>query len=428
MKSESVVMGEVGLSLEDPGFFADLTRVQETCSDSNRIAVRSHSMRNIGLVLIAARNLGKVLFACPRAMGDAEVASLVRDHEIDLIFTDGPGASLTTDRIVTQDSAPILPGGRLILFSSGTTGRPKLAEHRWEAVQRASSFVGERLMRRRWLMCYEPTSFAATQVFFSAINSGGEVFFAGSNPIGAGAIASRNAVEVISATPTFWGIMVRGWPLGMAKPPLIQATLGGEIVPQESLDLIKKTFDPERLTHIYASTEAGSAIVVSDGLAGFSASLLEREGEISLRIREGCLEIRSSRGMEGFVGLTVPRDDEGWLATGDCVEREGERIYFKGRNDGKLNVGGRKVHPEEIEAAVCTLPGVSDCVVMGRPSPIVGTIIVAEVVLADGHILDVADFKRCLREVLEDFKVPQLVKQVDATRLSDNGKKIRRES
>ncbi len=42
-------------------------------------------------------------------------------------------------------------------------------------------------------------------------------------------------------------------------------------------------------------------------------------------------------------------DEDGFVDSGDIVELRGDRYYFVGRRGGIINVGGLKVHPEEVE-------------------------------------------------------------------------------
>ena len=63
------------------------------------------------------------------------------------------------------------------------------------------------------------------------------------------------------------------------------------------------------------------------------------------------------------------------------VELRGDRYHFVGRRGGVINVGGLKVHPEEIEAVINRHPAVRMSLVRGRRNPITGAIVVAEVVL-----------------------------------------------
>ena len=77
-------------------------------------------------------------------------------------------------------------------------------------------------------------------------------------------------------------------------------------------------------------------------------------------------------------------DEEGFVDTGDMVELRGDRYHFVGRRGGIINIGGLKVHPEEIEAVINRHDEVRMSRVKSRKSPITGAIVVADVVLADG--------------------------------------------
>ena len=49
---------------------------------------------------------------------------------------------------------------------------------------------------------------------------------------------------------------------------------------------------------------------------------------------------------------TALADEDGFVDTGDMLELRGDRYYFAGRREGIINVGGQKVHPEEVEAVI----------------------------------------------------------------------------
>ena len=75
---------------------------------------------------------------------------------------------------------------------------------------------------------------------------------------------------------------------------------------------------------------------------------------------------------------------EGFVDTGDALELRGDRYYFVGRRDGIINVGGLKVHPEEVEAVINRHPRVRMSLVRTRKNPITGALVVADVVLNTG--------------------------------------------
>lgn len=275
-------------------------------------------------------------------------------------------------------------------------------------------------------MAYSPTAFAGLQVFFSAWNNEGVIYYGDPDFRKAANIIAHKNVEVISATPTFWRMLIVNWPGELPRPRLLQATLGGEAVRQDILDNIRTFFKPERITHVYASTEAGSTISVSDGLEGVPSSWLERKGDVEIRIRDGHLEIKSANMMKGYLqSENNPLTEDGWIRTPDLVELMGNRIYFRGREDGIINIGGNKISPEIVEGTINSLAEVADSVVYARSSPIVGSLVAADVQLKPGAKRTVKDLKEELRGVLPAWQIPQYVRIVDAIGISESGKKRR---
>ena len=97
------------------------------------------------------------------------------------------------------------------------------------------------------------------------------------------AVAAQFATTHISGTPTFWRSFLLAAPPGSL--PLKQITLGGEAVDQPTLDRLAQRFPEARITHIYASTEAGALFSVHDGRAGFPRAWLHgKDAGVGLRI------------------------------------------------------------------------------------------------------------------------------------------------
>jgi acyl-coenzyme A synthetase/AMP-(fatty) acid ligase len=320
------------------------------------------------------------------------------------------------------------PESGIVLFSSGTTGTPKGIQHAWSTISASGQYVPERLRGRIWHIAYEPAGFAGLQVLFAANNSNGGLVMP---PAGAtfrehAELLAEHRVEVVSATPTWWRMLIAAWPSGIAVPKLLQATLGGEIVDQPTIDLVDRFFKPSHLTHVYATSEAGTAIVVSDRRSGFPQEwLFDLKRTVALRAHEGMLEVKSPFRMRGYVDAAEPSDNDGWLPTGDIIEIRDGRCHFVGRADQRLNIGGSKVTPEEVEEVLQRDPGILDCLVYGRRNPITGTLLAADIVLAKGGHFDAAALRRRLSGCLPPHKVPQHFRVVAEIPTSTNGKKLR---
>jgi acyl-CoA synthetase (AMP-forming)/AMP-acid ligase II len=278
----------------------------------------------------------------------------------------------------------------------------------------------------KWLMTYQPTGFAGVQVQLTAVAGRGLIVAPESRtPAGFLEAAKANGVNQISATPTFWRAF-----LMVVRPgelALRQITLGGEAADQSTLDRIRKAFPEARVTHIYASTEAGVVFSVHDGLEGFPAEWLDTENRgVGLRVRDGLLQIRTPNAMKGYVSNTAqPLLEDGWLATADRVEIRGNRAYILGRDDSTINVAGSKVYPLMVEKFLLSQPGVLEAHVYGVTNPISGQLVGADLVLdpaVDAAATRSAVLAAC-REHLAQYQVPRVVKVVDAIAVRESGKK-----
>ena len=146
----------------------------------------------------------------------------------------------------------------------------------------------------------------------------------------------------------------------------------------------------------------------------------------------GSLKNRSQRTARAYVGNEAPpfSDTEGYVDTGDIVELRGERYHFVGRRGGIINVGGLKVHPEEIEAVINRHASVRMSRARSRPSPITGAIVVADVILADGtdrerHGTIRAEILSQCKDCLAVWKVPAVIRFVEQLDVTAAGKLAR---
>jgi acyl-coenzyme A synthetase/AMP-(fatty) acid ligase len=213
--------------------------------------------------------------------------------------------------------------------------------------------------------------------------------------------------------------------------------LSGEIADQAVLDALRAAYPHATVAHAFASTEAGVAFEVRDGLAGFPASFIDAPGaRVRLTITGGTLHVRSGGNAHGYLGADAgnfPRAPDGAIDTGDLIEERAGRYHFLGRQGGVINVGGLKVYPEEIEAVINAHPWVRMSLVRARRNPITGSVVIADVVLADetpGTARpEPTDLTRELlhncRQSLAAYKVPTMIRVVPGLEVSASGKLVR---
>jgi acyl-coenzyme A synthetase/AMP-(fatty) acid ligase len=313
------------------------------------------------------------------------------------------------------------------LATSGTSGVPKLVSYtlpRLVGAAKRDLDIGRQFI---WGLVYDINRFAGLQVYLQVLAGGSTLVVSETEDMLEDIIKlfSKNNVNALSATPTFWRKLLMTNLCSDINFERI--TLGGEICDQNLLNSLRKVFINSKLSHIYASTEAGVGFSVKDGLEGFPLCYLDESPDpsISLKISDSLLWIKSPRSAEVFVSGTTEIDSDGFINTGDLVSIHGDRVIFGGRDSGSINVGGNKVTPEVIEHVLLAHPAVASCHVYGKKSSMMGMLVVADVVLADLYPPD-AETKNELishcKSELEQYKVPALIKFVNEIRTNATGK------
>ncbi|NJN63395.1 MAG: acyl--CoA ligase [Acidobacteria bacterium] len=318
-----------------------------------------------GLALANARTLRLVLARDEHPHTLAALERVGITHQL--------AAGTARERRIGTPQTPT--AAEVVLFSSGTSGTPKAALHGLNRLADSVRIPNGVDADDGWMLTFNPSTYAGLQTLLTAGLAGCrliDVFGIGIADVAA--FSARSGATHASATPTFWRAFLAA--SSFEKPPLRQITLGGEAVDQAILDALRAAFPTARLTHIYASTEAGYVFSVQDGRAGFPASWLS-DPDPRVRIEGEMLMVRAMSRMERYLGALSPFEGD-WVRTGDLVQVKGERVVFLGREDTMLNVGGNKVSPEAVEDVLLSV-GVSDAHVYGIPNPITGKLVAADV-------------------------------------------------
>jgi acyl-CoA synthetase (AMP-forming)/AMP-acid ligase II len=398
---------------------SEALKSRQQFAPGSRILLWTDDVRQLIVTLAAAEHAGADAYIAHRTIARPEIDSMLERFGITHLAQ--PGA------IEPLKAEPGAPSRFVYVMTSGTTRAPKVARHT------LSSLFGtiqstQSSRHSRWLLTFPPTAFAGLQVVFSAVLGGGDLVVPSERTMEAFAqAAAAHAVTHISGTPTFWRSFLLV--LGDRELSLQQVTVGGEAVDQATLDRLKQRFPSARITHIYASTEAGVGFSVHDCRAGIPAAWISAGvGDVQLRVNDGVLEIKSPRALKRYEsGEATPLDSEGWLSSGDLVRLEGDRYLFVGRTDRRLNVGGFKITPEEVEAVLMGCDAVADVQVSGVASPISGQVLCATVVPRSAADRD--QVKKAVQQFayqrLEPFKVPRVIRIVEALQAADSGKKAR---
>jgi acyl-CoA synthetase (AMP-forming)/AMP-acid ligase II len=350
---------------------------------------------------------------------------LVPQNSAPVLIPQIEGMDISSELISTADGMT-----RWIIATSGTTGTPKLVAHTLSSLTRTVKKETSAGCQHRWALLYDPCRFAGLQVVLQSLIGGSTLLIPPQNLHDCVNFMIEEGCTAISATPSMWRNFL-GIPQ-TSKLNLAQITLGGEIADEKVLARLKQIFPLARITHIYASTETGVGFSVKDGKAGFPLSFLEQNAgnNIKLKINDAGLLFLKYNGLsQRYIGRSDAISDiDGFINTGDRVEIVGDRVFFLGRANGAINVGGQKVMPEKIENVIRACEGVVNTIVYGKNNPFLGNVVAADVI-SDGTVSNKEIKDRLTtfcRERLEPYMRPAVIRFVNEIIMTDTGKMERK--
>jgi acyl-coenzyme A synthetase/AMP-(fatty) acid ligase len=359
--------------------------------------------------------------------------------DVDIIVSDRMPTSLDGVGCIEPSGWQRVPGNNdegqrteteWVLLTSGTTGRPKLVVHTLASLTGAIGGSRAQASAPIWSTFYDIRRYGGLQIFLRAVVTGASLVLSSAHESTADFLARAAAREVthISGTPSHWRRALMSPAAHLIAPEYVR--LSGEIADQAILNQLRDAYPQARIGHAFATTEAGVAFDVNDGLAGFPAKALETAPDVEMKVEDRSLRIRSNRTARCYLGgQRALRDEEGFVNTGDVLELREDRYHFVGRGDGMINVGGMKVFPEEVEAVINGHPKVKMSLVRTKKNPITGALVVADVVLksvpeaASSEVR--IDILRLCRETLPAYKVPATINFVPALAVAESGKLVR---
>ena len=393
------------------------------------------------LALIELDGVARRITILPPDAAPEHFAALIAGAEIDAVVVDIGSVSefydipLRVPASLYLNVADELPAASLpsewVMLTSGTTGVPKMVAHTLAGL--TASFAAKPPDPSViWATFYDIRRYGGLQIFLRAVLGGTSlVLSSAGEPVADHLMRmAEHGVTHILGTPTHWRRALMSPAIKKISPRYVR--LSGEIADQAILDGLRAAFPQAGVSHAFASTEAGVAFEVSDGLAGFPAAYVgETRDGVEMKVEDGSLRIRSPRTASRYIGSDLRlADEDGFVDNGDMVEQRGDRYVFTGRRGGIINIGGQKVHPEEIEAVINRHPQVRMSLVRPKRSPITGAVVIADVVLKSaGNDAEAVkgDILTLCRDALPRHKVPAAISIVPALDVAASGKLARRQ-
>ena len=364
----------------------------------------------------------------------------------DRIFQFGDLVSAGTGRDYPEPDPAPEPDLFAILYTSGTTGKPKgVVLAHGNVVYTAASTV-------RAIGLESGDRVIGVTAFFHVFGIGPGLLgslLAGASTVlqeefDAGAtldLIERHCVTVQFGIPQLFAVQLREQ--GRRARDLASLRLGvaaGAPVSEELLRDSQRLLCPTLLV-AYSLTEASSMVSVTrpdDPGEKRSSTVGQPLGRTAVRVLEsdgrelppesvGEISVQGPGVMKGYYrqpGETATSfDPQGFFLTGDLgmVDEEGY-VHLVGRRKEVIIRSGFNVYPRELEDRLQAHPGIRESAVVGVPDPVLGEAICVCVVPVEGAIVTDREIKDWCRLNLADYKVPDLVFFLDHFPLTDTGK------
>jgi crotonobetaine/carnitine-CoA ligase len=325
----------------------------------------------------------------------------------------------------------MLPFG--IMFTSGTTNRPKAVVH-----THANAIWASRLGPRN--IDLGPDDRYLIYLPFFHVNAQSWSLF---SVLGAGATA---VLMPKWSTSRFWSmITTHGITHISLMPFAIPTIMDAEARPEEHtlrigvFGLVIPMLDELLGIEVYAAF--GMTETVTHSITGkpkeqlpdrsmghvspgYEIAVVDQDtGKLCGENEPGELWLRGTRGIQLFLEYfdnpeaNAAAFEDGWFKTGDIVRMgEAGNVFYQERDKDLLKVGGENVSAREVEELVGTVPGVAQVAVVGKQHDFLDQVVVAFVITAPGAPepaeLEAAVIATC-KESLADFKVPRAVYVVE---------------
>lgn len=309
----------------------------------------------------------------------------------------------------------------LTLFTSGTTGRPKVVIHTLDTLTRTTR-SGERYRNDSWAFAYNPTHIAGIQVFLQALFNYNSIYYLFGDQMSLFTkVVNEFKINRVSATPTYYRNIMISDPSPCES--IASVTCGGEQLSAQLVDQLRIKFPNARIHNIYAATEFGS-LFQSDG------DIFEIPDRIKDQIKINCDgNLLIHRSLLGQSKTFMLIND--WYNTGDVVKKiDQSHFIFVSRASSFINVGGYKVNPIEVEEKLEQIQFVRDSRVYSIANSITQNLVAADIVLRDDVTTSQEELIRTIHEDLKQklpkYAIPRIIKFVDKIENTRTGKKIRK--
>ncbi len=369
-------------------------------------------------------------------------------HFSDLVTDEKVSNTFVADADISNDQTAD------ILFTTGTAGYAKGVVLSHRAIAKACAHINEFIQLRSDAVEVLPLplshSFGLGRVRCVLAAGATLVLIPGFvNASKIVATLSKHRATGLASVPTGFAILLSdaGTALGQFADQLSYIEIGSSTMPMKQKKQLMRLLPDTRICMHYGLTEASRSSYLSfhddkDKLAsigrpspGVTMRIADDAGnELAANI-DGHIEVQGAHLMSEYwknPELTAKCLRDNWLRTGDLGYMDDDGyFYMKARSTDIINVGGRKVAPQEIEEILSSHPAIAESACVGVPDPqgLSGEMISAFLVAKPniGERPKFSELAKLLRESLESYKIPRKFTWIDEIPQSSSGKLLRRQ-
>jgi long-chain acyl-CoA synthetase len=295
----------------------------------------------------------------------------------------------------------------LVLFSTGTTGRPKAILHDLTLFLKRFETPRPTLRTINFLLF---DHIGGINTLLHTLFNKGVVVAPESRTVDSILVTCRKFnVEVLPTTPTFLRMMLMSGAVPSKVPDCLKViTYGTERMDQPTLDDLCKLLPNIDFRQTFGMSELGIVRVKSEAR---DSLYMKVGGEgVETRVVGGVLQIRSSTRMLGYLNSPSPFDTDGWYDTKDVVEVKGDYYKVTGRVSDVINVGGLKFMASEVERVALQFPDVSLVKATPKSNPITGQHVELIVQASTDRAVNKVALLDFLKDRLQPHMVPKRVR------------------
>jgi fatty-acyl-CoA synthase len=470
----------LGMESERPLTFGQLARRSRAYANAllelgvrpgDRVAILMYNSNEYWLAYFAITRLGAIAVRLNFRLGPAELQYVLEDSASTVLLGDSDllerlsavRAALPVRSFVAFDPSGVrpswalpwdvleagseaepqaaLPGpddGAMLMYTSGTTGRPKgaLWSHGTTTWWAAMQIMEWRFSPASVTMVTGPLYHVGSLENYTlpTLAAGGRVVTLRSKNFQidrAMRIASETGVTDLLLFPLMIQQMVQSTEVAtLDLTSITRIFTGGDAVHPWAIEQLRDRYPWMDLIQVYGLTE-GTPIVAC-GAPGFAFKRPQFVGrafpfaELTIRDEHGG---QVPDGTSGEIWTRSPANAlgywnkpqgsaetfvDGWCKTGDLGVVEDDALRISGRKKDMIRSGGENIYPAELEDTLLRHPKIADVAVIGVPDPTFVEAVCAVVVVADGEELTVAEVMDHCVANLASYKRPKRVEFVDA--------------